>query len=239
MSTIDKINLLLDEKELNQNDLLDFLGIKRRATFTEWKKGTNESYIKYIPQIAEFFNVSVSYFYDEDNNSQIFSKDELDLIKIYRSLTTNGQKEAYRRINDIADMEASNEFFVPTCKVKHSVFEVSAGVGVEIGDYEQWEEIEVVKTPDAVKADFCLTIKGDSMQPMFDDGDVILVKDQPVVDIGQICVYNIKNNGYVKKFGNNKLISLNPDYPDVEIPNQDDNIVECCGLVLGKATVLK
>ena len=230
-----RVNDLCNQHNIKITALVKKLGISKSSP-TNWKNNASPNSDAVI-KIATYFNVSTDYLLLGINDNT--SKDESDLIKIYRSLTTNGQKEAYRRINDIADMEASNEFFVPTCKVKHSVFEVSAGVGVEIGDYEQWEEIEVVKTPDSVKADFCLTIKGDSMQPMFDDGDVILVKDQPVVDIGQICVYNIKNNGYVKKFGNGKLISLNPDYPDVEIPNQDDNIVECCGLVLGKATVLK
>ena len=239
MDICQHLRLILDSKKISQKQICEYLNVAT-STFSTWLNRTKSIPSEYIIPICSFLDITPYFLLtgNETSKSDI-NKNELDLIKIYRSLTTNGQKEAYRRINDIADMEASNEFFVPTCKVKHSIFEVSAGVGAEIGDYEEWDYIEVLKTPDSVKADFCLTIKGDSMQPMFDDEDVILVKDQPVVDVGQICVYNINNNGYVKKFGENKLISLNPEYDDVEIPDQDNNIVECCGLVLGKATVLK
>ena len=48
MSIIDKISYLLKKNNCNQSDLLDYTGVKRRATFTEWKNGTSASYKKYI-----------------------------------------------------------------------------------------------------------------------------------------------------------------------------------------------
>ena len=230
----DRVNNLCKQQNIKITALVKELELSKSSP-TNWKKGVSPNSDAVI-KIAKYFNVSTDYLLlGTDEN---ISDDDYKVLSIYRSLTTNGQKEALRHINNIADMETSKEFF-PTCKVKHSIYDVSAGVGAEIGDYEGWEYIEVLKTPDSVKANFCLTIKGDSMQPMFNDGDIILVREQPIVDVGQICVYNINNNGYVKKFGRNKLISLNPKYDDVEIPNQDDNIVKCCGLVLGKATVIE
>ena len=238
MSIVNKINKLLKERNLHQKDLLDYLNISRAATYAEWNKGENKSYIKRIPEIAEFFNVPVSYFYDE-YASPVFTNDETELINTYRSLTDNGKKQAIDFVNKIANMETSVEFFVPTIKIKHSEYTVSAGVGDEIGDYEYWETVEIPKTREAVKSDFCLTIKGNSMIPKFENGDVILVKDQPTVDIGQICIYNINNKGYIKKFGGDRLISLNPDYDDILIPTGTDDIVKCCGLVLGKTTIIE
>ena len=60
-----------------------------------WK---SVSYNKYIDKIAEFFNVSVNYFYDEDD-SYALSKDELDLINTYRNLTEHGKKQAINFVN--------------------------------------------------------------------------------------------------------------------------------------------
>lgn len=51
------INLLKLNKK-KQRDLTDYLGISKNA-FTNWKNGDNASYKKHLPQIAEFFGVSV------------------------------------------------------------------------------------------------------------------------------------------------------------------------------------
>ena len=202
---------------------------------TSWKKGASPN-SDIVIKLAEYFNVSTDYLLDVNNSS---SQDETELLNTYRNLTDNGKKQVIDFVDKVAEMESSEEFFVATVKIKHSDFKVSAGVGVEIGDYNDWEYVEVFKTREAIKADYCLTIKGDSMSPMFENGDVILVKDQPAVNIGDICVYNINNSGYVKKFDGDKLISLNKKYDDIPIPTGTDDIVKCCGLVLGKTAIVR
>lgn len=60
MSVIDNIILLLKEQKKSQKELCDYLGITKNA-FTDWKSGRIKSYTKHLPQIAEFFGVSVDY----------------------------------------------------------------------------------------------------------------------------------------------------------------------------------
>ena len=43
-----------------------------KSTFSSWKSGKSVSYNKYIDKIAEFFNVSVNYFYDENDSYAFF-----------------------------------------------------------------------------------------------------------------------------------------------------------------------
>lgn len=202
---------------------------------TNWKNGTIPT-IDIVIKLAEYLNVSIENLIGVDS---FLPQDESDLLNIYRNLTNNGKKQVIDFADKVADMETSEEFFIPTVKIKHSEYKVSAGVGVEISDYNEWEEVEVPKTREAAKANYCLTIKGDSMSPMFENGDVILVKDQPAVNIGEICVYNINNSGYVKKFNGDRLISLNKKYDDIPIPTGTDDIVKCCGLVLGKTAIVR
>lgn len=64
MYTINKITALLKEQKRSQSELTDYLGVNK-SIFTQWKKGQNNSYLKYLPQLAEFFGVSVSEFFDE------------------------------------------------------------------------------------------------------------------------------------------------------------------------------
>lgn len=58
MDTLERIIQLLKEQKKRQKDLTDYLGITKNA-FTNWKSGNNTSFIKYLPKIADFLNVSV------------------------------------------------------------------------------------------------------------------------------------------------------------------------------------
>ena len=60
LSTFDKIDALLKQKGKKQSELTAYLGIKKNR-YTDWKSGRIHSYIKYLPQIADFFGVSVDY----------------------------------------------------------------------------------------------------------------------------------------------------------------------------------
>ena len=60
MDTLNIIISLLNAKGKRQNELTDYLGLSKNA-FTNWKNGNNTSYMKHLPQIAEFFGVSIDY----------------------------------------------------------------------------------------------------------------------------------------------------------------------------------
>jgi SOS-response transcriptional repressor LexA len=82
----------------------------------------------------------------------------------------------------------------------------------------------------AREADFCCYVSGHSMEPLFSDGDLICVKAQQSVDIGEIGIFVLNGEMYIKKLGANELISLNSDYPNIK--NSPD--IKCQGKVLGK-----
>ena len=60
LCTLDIIKQLLKEQKKTQQELCQYIGVSKQA-FTEWNGGRNTSYKKYLPQIAEFFGVSVDY----------------------------------------------------------------------------------------------------------------------------------------------------------------------------------
>ena len=69
------------------------------------------------------------------------------------------------------------------------------------------------------------------MEPKFYDGDTVLIREQPSVDIGEIGLFVVDGNGYIKKQGIDRLISLNPDFDDI-FPNEFSD-VRCVGKVIG------
>ena len=70
------------------------------------------------------------------------------------------------------------------------------------------------------------------MEPKFNDGDLVLVRTQPAIDIGEIGIFIVNGDSFIKKQGEDRLISLNPDYDDIIINEWDE--VYCKGKVLDK-----
>lgn len=69
MEILEKISKLLKEQGKKQKDLTDFLGISKNA-FTDWKSGRINSYMKYLPQIAEFLGVGVDYLISNEESQK-------------------------------------------------------------------------------------------------------------------------------------------------------------------------
>ena len=109
-------------------------------------------------------------------------------------------------------------------------YPVSAGVGSFV-ENEAPEKILVPKCAESEEADYVLTVKGDSMQPKFNDGDKVYVVNQQSVEIGEIGIFIINSEAYIKKLGKDQLISLNEKYKPIPL-NADDSIY-CCGKVIG------
>lgn len=105
MEVLNKIIYLLKENGKKQKELTDFLSVSHNV-FTEWKAGRNSSYKKYLPQIAEFFGVSVDYLlgketpttennftyalYDEITHD--LSEEQIQQLKQFANFLRNSKK---------------------------------------------------------------------------------------------------------------------------------------------------
>lgn len=115
-------------------------------------------------------------------------------------------------------------------QIRHCEYKVSAGHGFEFFADEEWDETDVPDTRETRRADFALTIRGDSVGTVYYDGDIVLVKQQDAVDVGQIGVFVLNAAGYIKKNGGDRLISLNEKYDDIHIEEYGD--CRCAGKVI-------
>ncbi len=121
---------------------------------------------------------------------------------------------------------------------------VSAGVGeflddlpVSVGDSRFFSdttrsEIIIPDDPRTAEADYALRISGDSMEPKYHSGDVILIQTVESVEAGELGVFVLDGAGYFKKFDGDRLLSLNPAYPPILL--KDFESAACCGRVVGK-----
>lgn len=88
MCTLNKIQELLKSQGKKQKDLTDYLGLTKNA-FSNWKSGDNSSYMKYLPQIADFLNVSVDFLLGKENsplsNENGLSESQREIIALFDS----------------------------------------------------------------------------------------------------------------------------------------------------------
>ena len=238
MDICQNLNSILKKRKITQKELCQQIGITE-SKLSYWLTKGKSIPSEYIVPICEYLNISPIFLLigqEIDSKNQVtLSKEEIEFIKEYRYLSNKSKSEIRNTLNHLYEiekrMETTKEFATPTVQVRHSIFKVSAGVGEWLSD-EKWNMITILDTPQARKATFALTIEGDSMMPDFENGDIVLVRQQDAVDIGQICIYTVEGKGYIKKYGGDRLISLNDDYDDIIFKDYQD--IHCKGLVIGK-----
>lgn len=157
-----------------------------------------------------------------------FSDEEFDLIRKYRALDRYG----HSAIDAVLDIEY--ERCRPALRLitlPYYAAAASAGFGNPL-ELPSDEEIELEDTPEHRRGDFVVKVGGDSMLPDFSDGDKVLVRRQDTVEIGEIGIFVLNGESFIKKLGVNELISLNPHYPPKTYTSTDS--IQCCGRVLCK-----
>lgn len=240
----DQFTELCEEKGTTPTKFVTNILNLSSSKVTAWKNGSIPKY-EILNSIANYFNVSIGTLFDGKGNCSPMKKlsaDEQELIEIYSNLSSENKVRIRERAIVLAELEkpvakepvAVEEPEEKRLKINCSTYQVSAGAGFELGEGDEWYEIEVPDTPKARKADFALQIKGNSMEPIYFNGDIVLVKEQPSVELGEIGIFNIEGNGYIKKFGGDRLISLNAEYDDIEFSDYDEERIRCFGKVIGR-----
>ena len=199
-----------------------------KGSASSWKKGSSPN-SDIVVKIAEHLNVSTDYLLlgKEPTIPTEYKK----LISSYQKLSPENQKMALSLLNTMYDVQVENERRknIKIIQVKFMQDTASAGQGVSLWNDSDGEYIDVIETPD-----YAVRVEGESMLPDYHDGDIVLVKEQSDIEIGQVGIFTINNSkGYIKEYGEDRLISRNPEYDDI-IPT-DDTVVMCNGLVLGVA----
>lgn len=215
MTIYDRIRKLREEKGMSQQELAERVGFKTASAVNKIELGLRNINQSKVSDFAKALNTTTSYLIDGEDrpNAQSF--------KLVPPTITDD---------------------VVTFPV---IGEIAAGYD-EIA-VEDWsgETVEVPKSylrgRDRSEF-FVLSVHGDSMYPLYQDGDKVLILRQSTLnrsgDVGAI-VYDgecatLKKIEYVQGEDWLKLIPINPNYPPREITGSD---LEQCR-VLGVPTLL-
>jgi repressor LexA len=185
-------------------------------------------------QVAEYLGISrPTYTQYESGRRQPGKKNLLKLCELYQVSTD------YLLSSDVAEKNTSvskGYFRIPV------LGNVPAGLPIEaVTDIIDWEELpnEMGKPEDF----FALRINGNSMEPKFSKGDVVIVRKQDDADSGDIVIAMI--NGCdaackkLKKYGKDgiALVSSNTAYPPMFFSNEE--IASKSVRILGKVVELR
>lgn len=231
----DKIRERRLELGMTQSQVAELTNIKKN-TISNYENNVSAPNENNIFKLMEVLKCDANYLFEWEKVTDIeLSIKEKNHIKKYRTLDEYGKKA----VDDLLDNEyerCQEEKKIKVIQLPMSELKVSAGVGSWIED-NRYGTIEVVDTPESRKADLVIEISGDSMEPTYHNGDNVLVRLQPSVDIGEIGVFVKDSEGYIKELGKNRLISHNKEYEDI-ILNEYTNI-NCVGKVIGIAEVIR
>ena len=237
MAFNDRLKEARNNVGLTQEQLAKKLGLAK-STITGYEKGTSEPNMITVKHLMDILKVDANYLLQDEmtgSTSLIVSSDEWNHIKKLRALDAYGKKVVnsvldieYERCNYETEIADEPMAYIPRVYYSQGA---SAGYGEYLIDGMDASEIMLPDTPKNRKSDYVINVDGDSMEPTFSDGDKLLVQHTDCVNVGEIGIFIIDGQSYVKEYGEDRLISHNEKYPDI-IPSEYSDF-RCVGKVIG------
>ena len=239
MSLNERIKEARIAKGITQEQLGSLIGVAK-TTVAGYEKNREPTAAK-VGEIADVLGVDISFLFQDEVKVMRYSRatpEEMEkLVKKYRLLDTFGQ-EAVERIIDVelkrciyeSNQGRGAEEIAREPRVLYlpaPMQKASAGRGA-LADDDSAEQIKVLHNSHTIKADYIMTVSGDSMEPEIADGERLLIREQPAVEDGELGIFLRGGERYVKRLLGGALVSANPAYPD--IPLDEDS--RCIGKVI-------
>ena len=232
MANIININEIINLKKLKKyttKDLADLSGVPKGTIDKILSGQTRDPKIQTLVSLCNVLGCEICDILPSDKVQ--YTKEDKALIKKYNTLDRYGK----RTVNAVIDAELERigekiqVMYQRLQNIKHFVIGASAGRGMLLtsGDYDV---IKAANVPD--NADFTVSVKGDSMEPLFYDGDILFVEQTNEIEINEIGIFIKNDESYVKRLGKNALISENPKYEPIYFKDGDE--IHVCGRVVGK-----
>lgn len=191
----------------------------------DWLLNGNE------PMFVEPVTFSLDKFMEERGATDI----ELQIMKTYFELPPDTRKmlvEHFRK-SLVQEPVPATDTQVPRRLISYYYRLASAGTGQLLIDNLPEEHVSIPDIPKYKDVSYAISVNGDSMEPMYQDGDVLLVEATRELLIGDIGIFQLDDQCYVKKLGTDSLISLNEKYDNIPL----DESARTMGRVVGKLSL--
>ena len=203
------------ELGLTLEEVGDIVGVGK-STVRKWEQGmiSNMGRDK-IVSISKALKISPLDILEIEEQNNIYT--------IYNQLNPTRQTKVYNFATDQLNEQRVEE----TPAIYHTVQVyslLSAGTGIV--DLDPTDTTEIELNGHVPPHDLAFEVRGDSMEPVFENGEIVFVKKTQDIHNGQIIAVQINEEAYIKKVYINddhmRLVSLNKEYEDIIATEQDD-----------------
>ncbi|HDK9106174.1 TPA: helix-turn-helix transcriptional regulator [Staphylococcus aureus] len=226
-----KIRYYRTKLNLTQDQLGKKLNTKK-ATISNYETGYRTPKQDDLFEIAHILNISIDDLFPARNINHN------DITSIYNKLTPPRQSNVLKyATNQLEEQNNDSDNLVDFnsyIQEKSEVY-IYGCASADIGERLYNEPISKEFVRGYVPAhDIALKVNGDSMEPLFKNGQIIFIEKSHTIKDGQIGVFIINGDAYVKKVyvEDNRLtlVSLNKKYKDLHF--YDNESVRLVGKVI-------
>ena len=204
----EKLKARRKELKLTQKDIADRLGISYQA-YSAWERGVKEPSKEKVKKLEQILDVPIGYF------------TELEIVRLYNALSDEGKGQALRYVRKLVQREQCKNV-VPIAEklYEYHVYEkMSAGIGSSVYNDQDYD---TVYFDEELAHDFASWVSGDSMEPKYQNGSVVLIRETGFDYDGAVCAVVWNSQTFIKKVYREenglRLVSINKDYKDIRIP---------------------
>lgn len=202
--------------------LADYFGVRKSDIDTTFKEESTDS----LPDTPDFLTQQIT-----DNVVQLSVENKKIVLRTSEDLLKEQKIEEETKINEVSEVISLYQVEV--------VSETAAACGFNYGfgyDDTDRETIEVDEQPP--RHDIATKVSGDSMQPDYQDGDILYLVDKGLTTYnGDLAVIAYGDRSYFKKIytenGRLRLVSLNDKYEDIilDFPPAEDTHIKIYAVV--------
>lgn len=226
MTVGDRIRIKREALGLTQDELSKKLGYKSRSSVNKMEN-SRELPLKKVEKMANVLGCSPAY---------LMGWDESTSPSLQSTATMVMEESVYETKTNKSHSKSSIPHKVPVLGY------VRAGIPLNaVEEILDWEEIPE-KWLESGDEYFALSIKGDSMEPKFSEGDVAIIRKQDDVESGDIAIILVNGDDatckkVMKYSGGVRLVPWNPAYEVLDFSNQE--IEELPVKIIGKVVELR
>lgn len=202
--------------------LADYFGVKKSDIDTTFKEESTNS----LPDASDLLTQQIT-----DKVVQLTTQNKKIVLRTSEELLESQKNEEETKINEVSEVISLYQVEV--------VSETAAACGFNYGfgyDDTNRETIEVDEQPP--RHDIATKVSGDSMQPDYQDGDILYLVDKGLTTYnGDLAVIAYGDRSYFKKIytenGRLRLVSLNDKYEDIilDFPPAEDTHIKIYAVV--------
>ena len=233
MNWLDSIKKIKKEKNLTNEALSELSGISLGTLNKLLSGATEDPKLSTLMSLKDAFGVSFDKLLGSDGSGI-----DAETAGKYSSLDRAGRETVDYIINKeyarVAREREQKPYALENPQIRRiKLFDTaaSAGTGTYLSDSSA-SDISVYSNPITDAADFAVRVSGDSMMPKYHNGDILLVEQTDRINEGELGIFTVDGEAFFKKYGGDRLVSLNPEYKDILFTAYTD--VHCFGRVIGR-----